>query len=212
MPKIGIILNDEVDNLIKNRAKIMGTSKRNVISLALTDILDENIKREYLDQLSETITGLKKPLVITVSEGLYNKINALNRQGYSIRVFLGLLICDYYYKNYSYFLNEKEYKNIDKVHEKSNEYIKPAIDLEVKNKIVKYCNENSFTINSLFVHYILEKKLEVRDYEIKEKALLRLNFSNEVKKIINIKINEMSINYRTYLNLIATQICADFNL
>lgn len=121
MPKIGIILNDEVDNLIKKRAKIMGTSKRNVISLALTDILGKNIKREYLDQLSETITGLKKPLVITVSEGLYNKVNALNRLGYSIRVFLGLLICDYYYKNYSYFLNDKKYKNID--NEKSNDYI-----------------------------------------------------------------------------------------
>ena len=211
MPKVGIILNDEVDNLIKKRAKIMGTSKRNVISLALTDILDKNIKREYLDQLSETITGLKSPLVITVSESLYKKINVINRQGYSIRLFLGLLICNYYYKNYSYLLKAK-FENINTLQEKSGDYIKPTIDLKIKNKLVKYCRENSFTINSLFVLYILEKNLEVRDYEIKEEALLRLNFSSNIKKIIDIKINEMSIDYRTYLNLIATQICLDLNL
>ncbi|WP_404456822.1 hypothetical protein LG329_19545 (plasmid) [Virgibacillus necropolis] len=211
MYKVGIILNDEVDNLVKKRADIMGTSKRNVISLALTDILDENIKREYLDQLSETITGLKIPLVITVSEGLHKKIKEFNRRGYSIRVFLGLLICDYYYKNYS-FLTDNKHESINRIHEKSREYIKPAIDSEVKKKIVKYCNENSFTINSLFAQYILEKDLVVREYEIKEEALLRLNFSNELKKKIDIKINEMSINYRTYLNLIATQICLDLNL
>jgi len=212
--KVGILINNDIDDILKYKAKKMGTSKRNVVSLALSDILDQDIKKEHLDHLKKRITGLNHATTITVSEPFMKKIDGINKHGYSVRLFLGLLLCEHFYNSdglegYNV-ITQQDGLEIEEKTEKDD--LKPIIDKEAKVKIKNYCWERALSVSSLYTHYILEKPITVKDYSIKEEAMLTLNFSLKVKKVVDRRVEEKSINNNIFFNLISTQICQDLNL
>ncbi|RBW68243.1 hypothetical protein [Bacillus taeanensis] len=207
--KLNILINKEINHLIQISAKKMGTSKRNIISIALSDILSRAYTLDEIEQLKVSIQ-LNYATTITINDAFNDKINQINRYGLSKRVFLGYLICDYFYTHYNHFITNNDI-NEDKEFNIEKDYIQIKLDKEIKSKISTYCDENAISINSLFAHYILNKELTVKSFEIEEKELLYLTFGKDLKNIIKKKSSEMNISYRFYLNLIASQICQDLN-
>lgn len=200
--KIGILISNEVEEVIKNKAKKMGTSKRNIITLALFDILRGNITEEYINTLRKQY-HLNYSTTFTTSEELKERVDGMNKYGLSTRVFIGYLLCDHF---------REEATSPVIFNDGEKEYIQIVIDKQIKEKIRSYCSANAIDINILFVDFILNKNISVRDYKIHEKDMLLLTLSSHVKEIINKNVSQMSINYRTYLNLVANQICKDLNL
>jgi hypothetical protein len=205
--KFNILTNKEINHLIEISAKKIGTSKRNITSIALTDILNRSYTLDDIEQLKVSIQ-LNYATTITINESVGDKINKINRHGLSKRVFFGYLLCDYFYTNYNYFLTKNDL-NDDKEFNTEKDYIQIKIDKTIKSKISTYSDENAISINSLFAHYILNKELTVKSYSIEGEELLYLTFSKDVKDIIKKNSSEMNISYRFYLNLIAAQICND---
>ncbi|MCT1389842.1 hypothetical protein M4D76_16220 [Peribacillus frigoritolerans] len=205
--KFNILTNKEINHLIEISAKKIGTSKRNITSIALTDILNRSYTLDDIEQLKVSIQ-LNYATTITINESVGDKINQIYRHGLSKRVFFGYLICDYFYTNYNYFLTKNDL-NDDKEFNTEKDYIQIKIDKTIKSKISTYSDENAISINSLFAHYILNKELTVKSYCIEGEELLYLTFSKDVKDIIKKNSSEMNISYRFYLNLIAAQICND---
>ncbi len=203
-------MNKEINHLIEISAKKMGTSKRNIISIALFDILNRSYTLDEIEQLKVSIQ-LNYVTTITINESVGVKINEIHRHGLSKRVFFGYLICDYFYTHYNYFLTKNDI-NKDKEFNTDKDYIQIKIDKTIKSKISTYCNENAISLNSLFAHYILNKELTVKSFGVEGKELLYLTFSKDVKDIIKKNSSEMNISYLFYLNLIAAQICNDLSL
>lgn len=215
MNKVGILINNDIDDILNYKAKKMGTSKRNVISLALSDILDQDIKKEHLDHLKKRTTGLNHATTITVSEPFLKKIDRINKHGYSVRLFLGFLLCEHFYNSDGIegydVISQKDFEHqTNKKTEKDD--LKPIIDKAAKLKIKNYCWEHALSVSSLYTHYILEKPITVKDYSVKEEAMLSLNFSLKVKRVIDHRVEEKSINNNIFFNLISAQICQDLSL
>lgn len=213
--QISLLLTNDINKLIENIAIRMGTSKRNVISLALSDIIQKDISREYIDSITERVKGLTHATNITVTEAYKEKIYSLERYGLSIRKFVGYLVCDYFYQNKNDFINE-EHESTKFVQERDN--IQFKLDPVLKEKITTYCKEHSMTLNSLFAHYILNKKLnnfkELLKMNTGEKngELTNLTFSKKVKRTLINQAEMLNVDYRYYLQLKSYQIITELKL
>jgi len=210
--KLGILLNKEINNLIEQLAKRMGTSKRNVISLALTRILDNDLSNEKIETLKNTIHGLDHATNITVNKEFKRKLESINRYGLSIRVFFGYVICDYFYKNYQSFLGNDVLHEDSSIYEIKKENIQAKLDKTMKAKITTYCNEHSIAVSSLFSHYVMNKEITVNNFSSIEKESITLTFSKGVKSRFQTDAKAMNVDYFYYINLIAAQICKDLDL
>lgn len=215
--QITLLLNKEINGLITEIAERMGTSKRNVISIALSDVIKKEITVDDVNVMKERINGLNHPTNITVNEEYKNKIYNINRHGLSIRKFIGYLVCDYFYRNNLEFINDKhKFKESDK--EKENTQF--ILNKEYKKKIVLYCEDHAMTMNSLYTHYILNKELDYNAYNTlnlsfenkSDEKLTNLVFSKSVKETLKRKSEELNINIRYYLKLLSYQIIDDLNL
>ncbi|NUK32067.1 hypothetical protein HT574_18985 [Parageobacillus sp. VR-IP] len=208
--KLNIFINKEINHFIELAAKKMGTSKRNVISIALADILNKSYTQDEIEKLKESIQ-LDYATTVTINEHVAKKIDRISRYGISKRLFFGYLICDYFYRYYHYFITKDE---IDEEKEVNTErdYLQIKLDKTVKDKIVEYCEKQYISINSLFSYYILNKEITVKSFHIKEPELLYLTLGKNVKDMIRKKAIEMNVSYRFFLNLVAAQICQDLSL
>jgi len=210
--KLGILLNKEINKMIEQLAKRMGTSKRNVISLALTRILKDDLSKEKIETLKNTIHGLNHATNITVNEEFKKKLENIDRYGLSIRVFFGYLICDYFYKNSNSFLGNDVLHEESSVYETMKENMQAKLDKIMKDKITTYCNDNSIAVSSLFSHYVMNKDITIIDFSSSEKEFITLTFSLGVKNRFQRKATEMNVSYFYLINLIAAQICKDLSL
>ncbi|UOR14087.1 hypothetical protein [Halobacillus amylolyticus] len=210
--KVGILLNNEINDIIDQLAKRMGTSKRNVISLALTRILDSDLSKEKIYEIKTSIHDLNHATNITVNQQFKKKLESIDRYGLSIRMFFGYLLCDYFYKHYSSFLGRDKLKEDVSEYETQKENIQIKIDTNVKSKITSYCNDNSIAVSSLFAHYIMNKQININDFRSEETDFMTLTFSKGVKKRFHSNAKEMNVGYLYYINLIAAQICENLRL
>lgn len=215
--QITLLLNKEINVLITKIAKRMGTSKRNVISIALSDVIKKEITLDDINVMKERISDLNHPTNITVNEEYKNKVYNLNRHGLSIRKFIGYLVCDYFYRNNQEFINDK-YKLNESDKERENTQFK--LSEGHKEKIVSYCENHAMSMNSLYTHYILNKKLDYNAYNTLNSSfddktndeLTNMVFIKSVKGVLKDKAEELNINYRYYLKLLSYQIIDDLNL
>ncbi|PDM39036.1 hypothetical protein CN643_16035, partial [Parageobacillus yumthangensis] len=72
--KLNIFINKEINHFIELAAKKMGTSKRNVISIALTDILNKSYTQDEIEKLKESIQ-LDYATTVTINEHVAEKID-----------------------------------------------------------------------------------------------------------------------------------------
>ncbi|MEK4114558.1 hypothetical protein MHH92_30420 [Paenibacillus sp. FSL M7-1414] len=201
-PKLNLALNKNAEEIIALAAKKMGTSKRNIISLALAEILKNSYDKRFVDSLSSEITT-SVSTASTISEQVQAKLEGIERHGYSRRVFFGLLISDYFLHNQDKFRidqDDPDEKDSPKGH------IEITLDQGTKEKIMSYAEENAMTVSSLFSHYILNEEINIDSFEISEKAFLNLILSKSVKKVLDNKAKSTNRTYRFYLNLVAEQI------
>ncbi|QNR70534.1 hypothetical protein IAQ67_29390 (plasmid) [Paenibacillus peoriae] len=201
-PKLNLALNKDAGEIIALAAKKMGTSKRNIISLALAEILKNSYDKRFIDSLANEITT-SVSTASTISEQVQTKLEDIERYGYSRRVFFGLLISDYFLHNQDKFKVEQD--DPDET-DSAKGHIEITLDQDTKEKIMSYCEENAMTVSSLFSHYILNEEINTDSYEISEKAYLNLILSKSVKKVLENKANSTNRTYRFYLNLVAEQI------
>lgn len=214
-----LLLNKEINILIGHLAKKMGTSKRNVISLALSNIIDEKISSKKIEEIQKSIHGLNHPINITVNTNYKEKLYNLNRHGLSIRKFLGYIVCDYFHTNYKETLEKEFFFSDDELHRTERENIQMTLEKDLKEKIAKYCEDNAISINSLFSHFIINKGVEKQVNNLildtspeNKQELLNLTFSTSVKSKMRDNANGMNLSYRYYLYLIALQIKKDLRL
>lgn len=206
-PKLNLALNKDAGMIISLAANKMGTSKRNIISLALVEILKNVYDKRFIDSLASDITTTGSTAT-TISEQVQTKIEDIDRHGYSRRVFFGLLISDYFLNNRDKFRLEQ-----DELEEemKSKSHIEITIDKATKDKIISYCEQNAMTVSSLFSHYILNEEIKTYAYVISEKAHLNLILSENVKIELKNKAKSTNRTYRFYLNLVAEQIISNIS-
>ncbi|WP_068505920.1 hypothetical protein [Paenibacillus kribbensis] len=208
-PKLNLVLNAKANEIITLAAGKMGTSKRNVISLALAEILKTTYDKRFIDSLANEITT-SVPTASTVNEQIQEKIEKLERYGHSRRVFFGLLISDYFLHNQDKFkiteLDESDSNEGDKGH------IEITLDRITKEKIVRHCKANAMSVSSLFSHYILSEEIKVDSFVVEEKSFLNLVLGENVKKALQDRSNSTNRTYRFYLNLIAEQIARNISV
>lgn len=200
-PKLNLALNKKATEIIELAAKKMGTSKRNVISLALVEILKNSYDKRFIDSLAGEITT-SVITASTISEQMQIKLEEVERHGYSRRIFFGLLISDYFLHNQDKFIDRDD----PDVSLSSKGSIEITLDQETKAKIIAYCEANSMTVGSLFSHYILHEDINIDSYEITKKVYLNLVLSEGVKKVLENRVKSTNRTYRFYLNLVAEQI------
>lgn len=206
-PKLNLALNKNAGEIIALAAKKMGTSKRNIISLALAEILKNTYDKRFMDSLASEITTTVST-ASTISEQMQIRLEDIERHGYSRRVYFGLLISDYFLNNRDKF--RLAHEELGEIHG-SKGHIEITLDQGTKNKIVSYCEENAMTVGSLFSHYILNEEIKTYSYEISEKAYLNLLLSENVKRELENKAKSTNRTYRFYLNLVAEQIVSDIS-
>lgn len=206
--KLNIAINKEIDGIIKKAGEKLGTSKRNILSIALSKILNQRYTKEYIDKLAEDI-HLDHATTFTINEHVALKLKSINRYGLAKRIFFGYLICDYFYKNYDVFISKDDMK---KKFDTERDYVQVTIDKEIKKSISSYCEEYAISITSLFAHYIVNKEITINpiknSIKIEETDLLQLTLSKYVKSILYQK-KGAHISYNLYLNVIANQIVQD---
>lgn len=207
--RLTISINREINELIGKIAEQMGTSKRNVIAFALSEILQKGYTFEQLKALKEKI-NLDSQTTIFLTEEMARKIEQIDRFGLSKRTFFGLLVSDYFIKNEKKFplAGDIEAKNNDL----SRDYISTNMDEGLKKKITDFCKSNSIAMSFLFSYYILAKNVQLRPFQIKKREYLHLNMNTRTKKVLDKKSSDINVTRQFYLHLIALQICEDFNL
>ncbi|WP_079524956.1 MULTISPECIES: hypothetical protein [Halobacillus] len=210
--QISVLVNKEINEVISRLAKRMGTSKRNIISLALSNILKGEITRKKVDQIKMDIHGLTHATNITVNQQFKDRLDQLDHFGLSRRRFFGLLVCDYFYKHSHEFLGEDILKEDATIYSATKANVQITIDKTIKNKLMKYCTENAISLNSLIAHYVMNKTLTVKSFHTTNKDFLHLTFGEEVKEQIQDNAEEMNMSERYYLNLIMAQISIDLGL
>lgn len=206
-PKLNLALNKDAGEIIALAANKMGTSKRNIISLALVEILKNAYDKRFIDSLASEITTTVST-ASTISEQVQKRLEDIERHGYSRRVFFGLLISDYFLNNRDKFMLEQD--DIGEVIQ-SKGHIEITLDKVTKDKIMSYCDENAMTVGSLFSHYILNEEIKIDSYELSEKAYLNLLLSGNVKRELENKAKSTNRTYRFYLNLVAEQIVSNIS-
>lgn len=129
--RLTISINREINELIGKIAEQMGTSKRNVIAFALSEILQKGYSFEQLKALKEKI-NLDSQTTIFLTEEMARKIEQIDRFGLSKRTFFGLLVSDYFIKSEKKFplAGDIEAKNNDL----SRDYISTNMDEGLKKK------------------------------------------------------------------------------
>lgn len=210
--QISVLVNKEINELIDYLAKMMGTSKRNIISIALSDILNSYITKNKMNDLQEDIHGITHAINITVNAEFKNKVNQIDRFGLSRRKFFGLLVCDYFYQKYTGYLDKDVLNEGLTSYETNKVDIQITVDKAIKTKIIKYCAENAISLNSLIAHYVVNKPLIIKPFESTDKDFLHLNFRRGVKDQIEKNAIEINVSERYYLNLIIAQISFDLGL
>jgi hypothetical protein len=210
--KLTILLNDETNELLERLAIRMGTSKRNVVLLGLSNILMHGITKEDLKKMENRIDDLTHSTNITVNEAFKKRLMNIQRHGFSIRRFFGYIICDYFQSHYHEFFPE-EFIEEDKGTESSErDVVQTSIDKRLKKKIISYCYDHSISVNSLFAYYILNKSISVKNFRSDEKELMDLSFSVPVRDKLTEDAKNIGMSNSFYLNLIAVQINDDLNL
>jgi len=199
------LINNEINKLIEQLAKSMGTSKRNVISLALSNALTINITKEKMDEIKENI-HLDRPTTVTTNEEFYNNLSRIPRFGLSKRVFFGYLICDYFYShNEEYFVvNNREGEEMD--------YVIVYLDKEQKENILNIAESQSMTTNAIFIHYILNKDIDMKFLnQINKSSTIRINVSKSIKEKLDKKAKLNNVSRQFYLSQVVLKIEEDFN-
>lgn len=206
-------MNQEINELLDGLALRMGTSKRNVILLALTNILKHDISRDDLEEMKKNVHQLTFATNITINDTLKDRLMRLERYGLSVRKFFGYVICSYFYKHYSDFLKEEETVNEQlALHQTKKIVVQPSIDVELKKRLTTYCEQNSIAVSSLFSHYIMNKDIRLIDFNPGNKEFLNLTLSVDVHKRLSELAEDQGMSKNFYLNLIAVQISDDLNL
>lgn len=204
--KLNIVINKKVNNIIGSLANNMGTSKRNVISFALSSILEDRVTKEKMEELKENI-HLDYKTTVTVNDEFNEKLNAMDRFGLSKSKYYGYLICDYFYNQEDHqCLNQKDVDN-----EKS--YVMFHLDEKEKENLVKIAEAKSMTVNSLFIHYILNEELEMGLLKPERNpVMLQINLTNQVKENLNQNAKKNNVSMQFYLRQIAAKIEKDHQL
>ncbi|MGM1023751.1 MAG: hypothetical protein ACQEXV_25230 [Bacillota bacterium] len=202
-PKLNLVLNDRANEIIALAAQKMGTSKRNVISLALAEILKNSYDNRFIESLANEITT-SIPTGTTINPQIQEKIEKIERYGRSRRVFFGLLISDYFLHNQDKFTTAIDVDDLSDMKEKG--HIEITLDCMTKEKIVRYCEEHAMSVSSLFSQYILNEEVEIDSFVVQEKSFLNLVLGENVKRVLQSRSNSTNRTYRFYLNLIAEQI------
>lgn len=201
--KLNIMINNEVDTIISNTAKSMGTSKRNVISLALSSVLEKDISKDYMEEIKETI-HLNYKTSVTVNKEFDKKLSSINRYGIAKYKFYGYLICDYFYKQN----NRKAAPGYSDEDEHS--YSVVYLNAELKQKIMNIAQDKSMTVNSLFIHYLVNKDIDIKLLPPEKNSVkLTIGMTKRVKNILTKKAKEKNISNLFYLQQIARQIEKD---
>lgn len=205
--KLSLVINKEINSIIDAAANKMGTSKRNIISLALTSVLDQPIEPYEIDEMKENIK-LDYVTSITISEHMNQRINECNMHGLSKRLFIGYVVCDYFYKNYSKFITKEELSQTKQLNTTKN-VVQVYTDEKIKRKLLEYCNENSISLSALVSHYLVNKEIKFNSYEINKKVLVNLSLGNDMKSIVHENAKKFGITTLFYLNIVLFQIYDD---
>jgi len=198
--KLNLLINKEINTIISDLAKNMGTSKRNVISLALSSILEKDITKDHLEGLKDRI-HLTYETTVTVNEEFNQKLNAVHRFGLAKWKFYGYLVCDYFYKNSEKPLND----TIENEHTYATVYL----DGEQKENIQQIAEAKSMTVNSLFINYIINGDMEVK---LPQQEKLILGMTENVKNELEKKAKKQNVSVQFYLEQIAAKIEEDFKM
>lgn len=210
--KLTILLNKETNELLGRLAHRMGTSKRNVVLLGLSNILMHGITKEDLENMEDRIDDMTHSTNITVNETFKKRLMKIDRYGFSIRKFFGYIICDYFQSHYHEFFPE-EFIDEEKLPDGTDrDVVQTSIDQTLKEKITSYCYEHSISANSLFAYYILNKPVKARVFKSDRKELMDLSFSASVRNQLTENARNEGMSNSFYLNLIAVQIISDLNL
>ncbi|MBM7554580.1 hypothetical protein [Thalassobacillus pellis] len=210
--KLTILLNKETNELLDRLALRMGTSKRNVVLLGLSNILMQGISKEDLDQMENRIDDLTHSTNITVNETFKKRLMEVQRYGLSIRKFFGYIICDYFQKHYHEFFPEDCVEEEKELPLTKKDVVQTAIDKCLKDKIISYCYDQSISVNSLFAYYILNKPIKVWNFKSGNKELMDLSFGVSVRNKLIDDATNVGMSKSFYLNLIAVQMSYDLDL
>lgn len=178
--KLTILLNQETNELLDRLAQRMGTSKRNVVLLGLSNILMQGVSKEDLERMENRIDDLTHSTNITVNEAFKNRLMSIHRYGLSIRKFFGYIICDYFQKHSHEFFPEEGIEKEEVKDREEKDVVQTSMDQILKGKITSYCRDHSLSANSLFAYYILNKPIEVQDFKPGRKELMDLSFGVSV--------------------------------
>lgn len=207
--KLSFIINKKINKIIEAASKKLGTSKRNIIAIALTEILNQPIDAAAIEEMKENIT-LDYPTSITINSRMNKRINEINKFGLSKRLFVGYLVSDYFYKNYTKFITNEELKAIQiSPPDNSKSVIQVYTDKKIKTKLLDYCNEHSVSLSALVSHYLMNEEIEFFPYQVDEKVLINLSLGNDVKSIIEKNAEKIGTTVLFYLNIVLFQIYND---
>lgn len=207
--KLNLLINKRTNDLINKYAEEFGVTKRNIITIALLDILSVNITAEKMEMLEDKL-HLDYRTSITATDPFMKKIIQINTHGYPRWKFFGYLICDYF--SSSERLNHFNESENEKW--RQHDYVVVSLSQKSKRAISEFCYSNSITINALFVHYILNKDIEIGllDNSNENTSYYKINLREDIKQrlVDTAKEHNMFINY--YLRLIVEQIKKDYKL
>ncbi|MGP4079962.1 hypothetical protein ACTWQL_08585 [Pseudalkalibacillus sp. R45] len=210
--KLTILINKETNELLDRLALRMGTSKRNVVLLGLSNILMQGISKEDLEKMENRIDDLTHSTNITVNEIFKKRLMNIERYGLSIRKFFGYIICDYFQRHYHEFFPEEFTEEEKELPVTEKDVVQTTLDKSLKGKIISYCQDHSISVNSLFAYYILNKPIKVRNFESSNKELMDLSFGASVRNKLIEDASNVGMSKSFYLNLIAVQISSDLDL
>lgn len=180
----------------------MGTSRRNVMAIALTEILSRTYTKEFLDQLRAEIK-IDYKTATTINELVTSKIEQVDRHHISKRVYFGLLISNYFLEHESALVSSFSTNGTD---QESKGHIQFEIAEADKNKISAYCEANSIGISSLYVNYLLYEDVEIFPYNIENKVDINILLNSHAKNVLKNRSYESNCSYKFFLQMVTRQI------
>ncbi len=203
--KLTILLNSHVyHNIITEIAQRMGTSRRNVMAIALVEILKHTYTREYLNELKTDIT-IDYQTSTTINELVSSKIENVERHGLSRRWYFGLLISDYFLKHGNDLLPSLS-DLPDAEEEQDKGHIEFEVAAEDKERILSYCQSNSIGLSSFYIHYLLYEDVELVTYEIQKKEKINILLNSHAKKVLKNRSEESNCSFKFFLQMVTGQI------
>jgi hypothetical protein len=84
------------------------------------------------------------------------------------------------------------------------------LNAELKQKIMNIAQDKSMTVNSLFIHYLVNKDIDIKLLPPEKNSVkLTIGMTKRVKNILTKKAKEKNISNLFYLQQIARQIEKD---